>query len=72
MQLQNSRFQAQICYFFRGTIDEGLYASDEELFDDLITAYQGVIQALYDEGCRYLQIDDTSWAIFFSEEGRKH
>ncbi len=28
------------------------------------------IQALYDEGCRYLQIDDTSWATFFSEEGR--
>jgi 5-methyltetrahydropteroyltriglutamate--homocysteine methyltransferase len=57
--------------FFRGTIEDGLYSSDEELFDDLIAAYQGVIQALYDEGCRYLQIDDTSWAIFFSEEGRE-
>ncbi|MFC4559321.1 5-methyltetrahydropteroyltriglutamate--homocysteine S-methyltransferase [Virgibacillus kekensis] len=56
--------------FFRADFEEGLYTSDEELFNDLIAAYQGVIQALYDEGCRYLQIDDTSWASFFSEEGR--
>lgn len=56
--------------FFRGTFEEGVYESDEEIIDDLIVAYRGVIQALYDEGCRYLQIDDTSWAIFFSEEGR--
>lgn len=55
--------------YYRATIEEGIYASDEELFDDLIAAYQGVIQALYDEGCRYLQIDDTSWATSFSEEG---
>ncbi|WP_347549120.1 5-methyltetrahydropteroyltriglutamate--homocysteine S-methyltransferase [Pseudalkalibacillus hwajinpoensis] len=56
--------------FFRGEIDKGLYDSDEAFIDDLIVAYQGVIQALYNEGCRYLQIDDTSWATFFSEEGR--
>lgn len=56
--------------FFRGDFEEGIYASDEAIIDDLIAAYQGVIQALYDEGCRYLQIDDTSWAIFFSEKGR--
>lgn len=55
--------------YYRATIEEGIYASDEELFDDLIAAYQGVIQALYDEGCRYLQIADTSWATSFSEEG---
>lgn len=55
---------------FRATFEEGVYESDEELFADLITAYQEVIAALYDEGCRYLQLDDTSWASFFSEEGR--
>ncbi|MEI4769043.1 5-methyltetrahydropteroyltriglutamate--homocysteine S-methyltransferase [Psychrobacillus sp. FJAT-51614] len=55
--------------YYRATIEEGIYSSDEELFQDLITAYQGFIQALYDEGCRYLQIDDTSWATSFSEEG---
>ncbi|MFC3040830.1 5-methyltetrahydropteroyltriglutamate--homocysteine S-methyltransferase [Virgibacillus xinjiangensis] len=57
--------------YFRGEFEEGTYQNDEELVDDLAAAYQGVIQALYDEGCRYLQIDDTSWAIFFSEERRK-
>lgn len=55
--------------YYRATIEEGIYTNDEELFDDLIVAYQGVIQALYDAGCRYLQIDDTSWATSFSEEG---
>lgn len=54
---------------YRATIEEGIYASQEELFADLVVAYQDVIQALYDEGCRYLQIDDTSWATTFSEEG---
>ena len=54
---------------YRATIEEDVYSSQEELFSDLIIAYQGVIQALYDEGCRYLQIDDTSWATTFSEEG---
>lgn len=57
--------------YFRGEFNEGVYSSDDELVDDLVKAYQGVIQALYDEGCRYLQIDDTSWAIFFSEKRRE-
>ncbi|MFK3961869.1 5-methyltetrahydropteroyltriglutamate--homocysteine S-methyltransferase [Pseudalkalibacillus hwajinpoensis] len=56
--------------FFRAGIEDGVYESDEALIEDLVVAYQGVIQALYDEGCRYLQIDDTSWATFFSEKGR--
>jgi len=56
--------------YYRGDFEEGVYNSDEELIDDLVAAYQGVIQALYDEGLRYLQLDDTSWATFFSEEGR--
>ena len=54
---------------YRATIEEGVYTNQEELLADLVVAYQGVIQALYDEGCRYLQIDDTSWATTFSEEG---
>lgn len=57
--------------FFRADFEDGVYHSDKEILDDLIAAYQGIIQALYDEGCRYLQIDDTSWASFFSEEGRE-
>lgn len=57
--------------FHRADFAEGIYESDEELVADLIAAYQGVIQAFYDAGCRYLQIDDTSWASFFSEKGRE-
>lgn len=56
--------------FFRADFEEGIYENDEAIIDDLVAAYRGVIQALYDEGCRYLQLDDTSWAAFFSEKGR--
>ena len=54
----------------RATFEDGVYTDNEAVVSDLITAYQDVIQALYDEGCRYLQLDDTSWASFLSEEGR--
>ncbi|WP_237417276.1 5-methyltetrahydropteroyltriglutamate--homocysteine S-methyltransferase [Halobacillus litoralis] len=55
---------------FRSEVAEGLYESDEELLTDLVQAYQAFITRIYKEGCRYLQLDDTSWASFFSEEGR--
>lgn len=29
------------------------------------------IKAFYDAGCRYLQLDDTSWSLFFEEKGRE-
>ena len=31
------------------------------LIDDIAAAYQAAIKDLYAHGCRYLQIDDTSW-----------
>ncbi|MDV7719431.1 5-methyltetrahydropteroyltriglutamate--homocysteine S-methyltransferase [Pediococcus ethanolidurans] len=34
--------------------------------DDLIVAYQKTVQHFYDLGCRYLQIDDTSWGMWAS------
>lgn len=49
--------------FFRGTIDEKVYPDKDEFFNDLITVYQKAIQAFYDAGCRYLQLDDTAWAV---------
>ncbi|WP_342042697.1 5-methyltetrahydropteroyltriglutamate--homocysteine S-methyltransferase [Bacillus sp. OTU2372] len=57
--------------FFRGVIEESAYPNKDEFFDDLIKAYQKAIQAFYDAGCRYLQLDDTSWAVFFSEKGQQ-
>lgn len=45
------------------------YKDDQEaFFQDTVTAYQKAIQAFYDAGCRYLQLDDTSWIDFISPE----
>lgn len=33
---------------------------------DTIKAYQATVQHFYDLGCRYLQIDDTSWGMWAS------
>ncbi|OLN22530.1 5-methyltetrahydropteroyltriglutamate--homocysteine methyltransferase [Domibacillus antri] len=56
---------------FRGTIDEKVYPDLDSLLNDLVKAYQKAIQAFYDAGCRYLQLDDTAWAVFFSEAGKE-
>ncbi|KKB39845.1 5-methyltetrahydropteroyltriglutamate--homocysteine S-methyltransferase [Bacillus thermotolerans] len=55
----------------RGNVEEQAYANLEELLPDLTAAYQKAIQAFYDAGCRYLQLDDTSWAVFLSEKGKE-
>ncbi|MBO0959342.1 5-methyltetrahydropteroyltriglutamate--homocysteine S-methyltransferase [Neobacillus sp. MM2021_6] len=48
--------------------DEYYYNNHEQFFRDTVAAYQKAIQAFYDAGCRYLQLDDTSWIDFVSEE----
>ncbi len=45
-----------------------IYDSREAFEDALIKTYRDAIQAFYDAGCRYLQLDDTSWGSFFSKE----
>ena len=41
------------------------YAADEDaLFHDIAAAYQDAIRSFYARGCRYLQLDDTSWGEF--------
>jgi len=55
---------------FRGQIETDLYEDRDVLLHDLAQAYQKAIRAFYDAGCRYLQLDDTSWAAFFSEEAK--
>jgi len=47
-----------------------VYPNDQDLIEDTVKAYQKAIQAFYDAGCRYLQLDDTSWASLFSDETR--
>jgi len=44
--------------------------NEEQLLHDIAKAYQGYIQAFYDAGCRYLQLDDTSWGELCSIDKR--
>lgn len=47
------------------------YKNEESFKEDLIKTYQDTILAFYDAGCRYLQLDDTSWGSLFAENHRK-
>ena len=46
------------------------YENEDTLFEDIVRAYQKAIRAFYEEGCRYLQLDDTSWGEFCDPEKR--
>lgn len=48
-------------------IYDDYYKNDLNAFlEDEIKAYQQTVQHFYDIGCRYLQIDDTSWGMWAS------
>lgn len=44
--------------------DHEIYPNAKDLFYDLAVAYQEVVKALYEAGCRYLQFDDTTFTAF--------
>jgi 5-methyltetrahydropteroyltriglutamate--homocysteine methyltransferase len=46
----------------RSLIDATAYPDMEAFYADLAAAYRKGIMALYDAGCRYLQLDDVSFA----------
>ncbi len=43
-------------------LDPTVYPSEEDFWHDLSAAYAEQVRAVYDLGCRYLQLDDTSLA----------
>lgn len=47
------------------------YRDEAVLFEDIAAAYQKAVLAFYDAGCRYLQLDDTSWGEFCDEDKRE-
>lgn len=48
-------------------IVDNYYDGDFEAFlTDTIAAYKQTVQHFYDLGCRYLQLDDTSWGMWAS------
>jgi 5-methyltetrahydropteroyltriglutamate--homocysteine methyltransferase len=59
----------------REAISKDVYPDLDGFFADLGAAYQKAVQAFYDAGCRYLQLDDTAWAMMCSpferEQSRK-
>ncbi|HVA12345.1 MAG TPA: 5-methyltetrahydropteroyltriglutamate--homocysteine S-methyltransferase [Stellaceae bacterium] len=44
----------------RAAIDNAVYPDIDAFVADLVAVYRGEIKALYDAGCRYLQIDETN------------
>ena len=55
-------------YLQLGKKEVPYYGSDiAQLIDDIAVAYQDAIQDLYDHGCRFLQVDDTSWTYMIDE-----
>lgn len=40
-----------------------VYETKAAFIEDLIATYRAAIQGFYDAGCRYLQLDDTSWVV---------
>jgi 5-methyltetrahydropteroyltriglutamate--homocysteine methyltransferase len=59
---------------FRGGrkgIDIHAYPDMDEFFEDLAQVYRDEIQALYDAGCRYLQLDDTNLAYLCDPKMRQ-
>lgn len=51
--------------------EKPVYNNEEQLKLDLIKTYQDAIMAFYDAGCRYLQLDDTSWGSLFADNHRQ-
>jgi methionine synthase II (cobalamin-independent) len=44
------------------SLDPDVYADREQFWADLVAAYRAQLRGVYDLGCRYLQLDDTSLA----------
>lgn len=55
----------------RKQIDEKVYPDMEGFYDDLGSAYAGAVNAFADAGCRYLQLDDVSFAYLCDPDQRQ-
>jgi 5-methyltetrahydropteroyltriglutamate--homocysteine methyltransferase len=56
----------------RAAVSTEVYPALDPFFDDLAAAYRAAIRAFYDAGCRYLQLDDTAWAMVCDPSERAH
>jgi 5-methyltetrahydropteroyltriglutamate--homocysteine methyltransferase len=55
----------------RVSISKEVYPDLEPYFDDLAQAYRKAVHDFAGAGCRYLQLDDTTWAMMCDEGERE-
>jgi 5-methyltetrahydropteroyltriglutamate--homocysteine methyltransferase len=55
----------------RQSISREVYPDLDGYFHDVAQAYRKAIRAFYDAGCRYLQLDDTAWAMICDPKERE-
>jgi 5-methyltetrahydropteroyltriglutamate--homocysteine methyltransferase len=56
----------------RRSVSRDVYPDLDAFFADVGAAYNKAVHAFYDAGCRYLQLDDTAWAMMCSALERDH
>jgi methionine synthase II (cobalamin-independent) len=56
----------------RSAINQSVYPDLGQFWADLVAAYAEQIRRVYDLGCRYLQLDDTSLAYLNDPAQRRH
>jgi 5-methyltetrahydropteroyltriglutamate--homocysteine methyltransferase len=56
----------------RPSVSKSVYPDLDPFFDDLAQAYRKAVRAFYDAGCRYLQLDDTTWSMMCDKRELEH
>jgi 5-methyltetrahydropteroyltriglutamate--homocysteine methyltransferase len=56
----------------RKMVSREAYPDLDNFFADIGTSWGKAIRAFYDAGCRYLQLDDTAWAMICDPAEREH
>jgi len=55
----------------RAMVSKEAYPDLDQFFADVAAAWKKAIRAFYDAGCRYLQLDDTAWAMICDPHERE-
>jgi len=56
----------------RRSISNRVYPDLDVFFDDVADAYRKAVREFYEAGCRYLQLDDTTWSMMCDERELAH
>jgi 5-methyltetrahydropteroyltriglutamate--homocysteine methyltransferase len=55
----------------RASVSKDAYPDYDAFFDDIGSTWRKAIRTFYDAGCRYLQLDDTAWAMMCDPKERE-